>query len=98
MALGTNRDYKTTHNRAQANLIRHYELMARFIGWGLPKTDASALALVLMQTSKIRRAIWRARKPKSNLSVEYLKLLNAALKAVPNSPKQKQIKAKMEKS
>lgn len=52
MALGNNRDYKTTDRRARKNLSRHLELMNEIMSMGFAKTQASKLALEIIEGKK----------------------------------------------
>jgi hypothetical protein len=49
MALGSNRDYKTTDQRARKQLARHAELMKQFMNAGHDRETASKLALEEME-------------------------------------------------
>lgn len=49
MALGTNRDYKTTERRAISNLRRHAILMDQLKAKGMSREEASAEALRIME-------------------------------------------------
>lgn len=49
MALGNNRDYKTTDRRARKALARHKEIMDRLISEGMEYLAASAEALRIME-------------------------------------------------
>lgn len=48
MALGTNRDYKTTDRRVRKNLALHDEAMQDLMRRGFDKVDASRIALAFV--------------------------------------------------
>lgn len=49
MALGNNRDYKTTDRRARKSLERHGMLMASLIARGFIRDEASRIAMAFME-------------------------------------------------
>ena len=60
MALGNNRDYKTTNDRAKRNLKAHAILMRSYQIAGMNKEEASQCAmkeLNTLSTAKIKRIV-----------------------------------------
>lgn len=53
MALGTNRDYKTTHNRAARNLRMHNARMLELVKQGMDMQEASTQAYEELNAHKL---------------------------------------------